>query len=853
VDLHLERRLISSGVEFESRRQWKGLVPLPKQIEKCHPTLLKCTVPSRIYTRTKFITELLLRGYADAVFKLGCQPIGPFPVATCIQIRQAIPPSCDLGSKPAEAAMQLSERKHHLTSVPVRSIPEPTIHRVQIPHFRRGRSNTQVEVTNDVVILSMPPNRVITQTRIRIPSKIQTLEACTVIMENSGKNLTPKVLVEELLVFGCGKKNFRSYYLASGRPWILPCGAEITVSVPVRSPLPFCEESYAVLDYNWQLILMEERFKCRIYGAQHSDVKVNAKSTRTPSGSSHSVKVPNSSGLSGFNSEDSPASKYVIRSTSNAPAAPLQNMDQPPISSHTSPVTSDSPGNPVDFMPSIGYSPKSNFVSPASFTSAGSPTSFMTAKSAYTSPASVTVDELSPVSRIEILQNDEPLDASISEPLQKLQNDYYKHLYQCNIVQPLDKELNWSGKGQHVTFSPKDTVPLRALSHLGASTTAHVEKVLCRRIALARKTMTCSRQWTMLDALREVYHLQNLRHHHIVQLVGSYLQGRKFSILMYPVAEWDLGTFIDNTADCLVTDEMENDRRRGFLVSALNCLTSAVAHVHEHTTKHMDIKPKNILVREVQTENRDWCVYLTDFGISRSFASQDHSQSDGPTFRTLRYCAPEVYNYDQHGRSADIFSLGCVFLEILTVYIGKHPQDFSEFRRGSGIEDSFYATLPRVAGWINLHFTEDHVSPRITLLVKTMIHMDPKNRPTAAEIQNHEYFRPRDCCAKPPEPYVAYKEPGSTPLPCAKEAPVKSFGPSPCVRSEEPYLRLHGLEDEDARRGKDSKERTRVKPRRVSGKASATKLASKRKLGASYRWTDGTQSLVYKGEDSPGR
>lgn len=53
----------------------------------------------------------------------------------------------------------------------------------------------------------------------------------------------------------------------------------------------------------------------------------------------------------------------------------------------------------------------------------------------------------------------------------------------------------------------------------------------------------------MNDALTEVEHLQRLRHFHIVQLVGSYLQGRNFAILLYPVAACHLGTFLEDTAD----------------------------------------------------------------------------------------------------------------------------------------------------------------------------------------------------------------------------------------------------------------------------------------------------------------
>jgi serine/threonine protein kinase len=384
--------------------------------------------------------------------------------------------------------------------------------------------------------------------------------------------------------------------------------------------------------------------------------------------------------------------------------------------------------------------------------------------------------------RIATIREDEPCEPSMPPPLKKLRHEYYELLHQQHIVQPFDAELNWSGKGQHVTFLPKDDVPLTLICNLGASATAKVDKVLCRRIAIARKTMRCSRGWTIADALREVYHLQNLSHPHIIQLVGTYLQGRNFSILMYPAADSHLGTFLEDTAD---HQEPASDcyaRTRSFLLRSLSCLTEAVAYIHQNTTKHMDIKPQNILVRSLPQDSSPWRIYLADFGLSRSFASQDHSQTDGPTSRTPRYCAPEVFKYEKRGRSADVFSLGCVFLEILTVYYGKHPLDFSDFRRGTGDDESFHANLPNVKQWLHDLIGEDNNNPlqiaeeagvfaRIWLTeIERMLDEDPLKRPVAQSIQaltNHNV-----CCYRPPEPYVAYQASPPCPNPTAAPDPT---------------------------------------------------------------------------------
>ncbi|RYO21728.1 hypothetical protein AA0111_g9589 [Alternaria arborescens] len=425
---------------------------------------------------------------------------------------------------------------------------------------------------------------------------------------------------------------------------------------------------------------------------------------------------------------------------------------------------------------SSGYrrqSPISAFDSPASFMTASSRATFFSARSTYSSPAYTSASGYNPATRIETIREDEPPAPGLSSLLIQLHKDFYSRLREREIIQPFDKELNWSGKGQHVTFSATDVIPLSHISHLGSSMCASVDKVLCRRVALARKTMRCDRRWTVTDALQEVYHLQNLRHYHIVQLVGTYLQGRNFSILMYPAADMHLGTFLEDTLDMSMEDSMD---RRYFLGSTLGCLTSAVAFIHEQTTKHMDIKPHNILVRSDGSWRR---VYITDFGLSRSFASQGHSQTDGPTSRTPRYCAPEVYNYEQRGRSADVFSLGCVFLEILTTVCHIDLHVFTDARRGDGDDESFHANLERAVWWarrnlraskpvINIKrgaVADDAVLEMAAELVISMVAQEPEKRPTAVGVLSHltslplRPFGPMHCCRSPPELYEAYEPP----------------------------------------------------------------------------------------------
>jgi hypothetical protein len=60
-------------------------------------------------------------------------------------------------------------------------------------------------------------------------------------------------------------------------------------------------------------------------------------------------------------------------------------------------------------------------------------------------------------------------------------------------------------------------------------------------------------------------------------------------------------------------------------------------------------------------------VFLTDFGLSLDWSELDQSTTTGLTTKTPRYCAPEVAGFLPRNSLSDMWSLGCVFLEIWTV------------------------------------------------------------------------------------------------------------------------------------------------------------------------------------------
>ncbi|OJD35911.1 serine threonine protein kinase [Diplodia corticola] len=304
-----------------------------------------------------------------------------------------------------------------------------------------------------------------------------------------------------------------------------------------------------------------------------------------------------------------------------------------------------------------------------------------------------------------------------------------------DLLPPLDAELNWSGRGQHAEFKRLERIPLHVEKALGHGGSALVESVLCRRIRLARKRVRCNWRLKREDAIKEVAHLHRAQHAHIVRIVGTYIveKSKDLFILMYPAAEYHLNDFIDGELDPVFPMT---------LVSFIPCLASTLEFLHEkHHIKHMDIKPENILVRDirnttVQSRNRPYKVYLADFGISRSYASLEESETNSATSFTPLYAAPEVASQDTRGFKADVSALGCVFAEMVAAVYSLRDE-LADIREKSG-RHAFHANISAVQQFLHISFHDAGLffHERTFLYIRRMISGQPDDRPSAADVKD---------------------------------------------------------------------------------------------------------------------
>jgi serine/threonine protein kinase len=232
--------------------------------------------------------------------------------------------------------------------------------------------------------------------------------------------------------------------------------------------------------------------------------------------------------------------------------------------------------------------------------------------------------------------------------------------------------------------------PYQHVNYLGHGAYGYVDKVREKQpsngssAVFARKVVRISsikdRQYLLRSVLNEFKILNRLNHRHVVKVLQVYQWKDCLSIIMSQVADSDLAEYLQKT------DEMDESRdkalRRQVMQAWPVCLIQAIDYLHEMKIKHKDLKTANILIMREE-------VLIADFGISKDLIDEETTASLGASgdVGTRMYCAPEVLaDNARRGRAADIYAMGCIFLEISTVCLGKKGglRQWSLHREGSG-------------------------------------------------------------------------------------------------------------------------------------------------------------------------
>jgi serine/threonine protein kinase len=216
------------------------------------------------------------------------------------------------------------------------------------------------------------------------------------------------------------------------------------------------------------------------------------------------------------------------------------------------------------------------------------------------------------------------------------------------------------------------------------------------------------------------------------------------------------------------------------MVRFFGCLAHALYYIHSKLTKHLDIKPQNILVKRRYHQkapnsgapHAHYHVYIADFGLSKSFSTEAQSQTDSASPKTPKYCAPEVYYQEAKGRSADIFSMGCVYLEMMTVIHGGSLDDIDDIIKSPNGSLSYRENIDNAIRWLSqlnmtlvpwdtwaLGANSGFGCARKSMMLATISHMldpDKEERVTSDEVS--QFIGEHDCCNQDQEPFAIEDE-----------------------------------------------------------------------------------------------
>lgn len=166
--------------------------------------------------------------------------------------------------------------------------------------------------------------------------------------------------------------------------------------------------------------------------------------------------------------------------------------------------------------------------------------------------------------------------------------------------------------------------------------------------------------------IREADLAAGLRHPHIVGIHDRGEQDGQLWIAMDHIEGADTAQLIEQRYPAGMPVDL--------VVQTISAVASALDYAHRKGLLHRDVKPANIIVAELDTD--DPGVFLADFGIARPLDDPAGLTATNFTFGTFAYSAPEqLMGKDINGR-ADQYALAATAHHLLTgtpIYSDSNP------------------------------------------------------------------------------------------------------------------------------------------------------------------------------------
>jgi len=208
---------------------------------------------------------------------------------------------------------------------------------------------------------------------------------------------------------------------------------------------------------------------------------------------------------------------------------------------------------------------------------------------------------------------------------------------------------------------------------------------------------------------------KTLRHPHIVSYLGHDYTDQHLFIYLEYVAGGSIASILSEFGP------LSGAPLRKATLGMLEGLD--YLHTRSPPVVHRDIKGANVLV------DLEFCVKLADFGCSKC-------SNDTKSFTTLGsvpWMAPEVISQEGgHGRKADIWSFGCTVVEMVS----------AEKPWGNGAFNNMMYALHHIATFSEIPTIPAGIPSSCDDLIRHCLQRSQHERPSTAELLEHEYFGP---------------------------------------------------------------------------------------------------------------
>ncbi|MCJ1466785.1 ATP binding [Pseudocyphellaria aurata] len=229
------------------------------------------------------------------------------------------------------------------------------------------------------------------------------------------------------------------------------------------------------------------------------------------------------------------------------------------------------------------------------------------------------------------------------------------------------------------------------------------------------------RKESMVAALkREIDLLRDLQHENIVQYLGSNSDEQHFNIFLEYVPGGSVAAMLNSYG------QLQEPLIRNFVRQIL----AGLSYLHGRDIIHRDIKGANVLV-----DNKG-SIKISDFGISKrveASALLQPGKNGGHVHRpslqgSVFWMAPEVVKQTSYTRKADIWSLGCLIVEMFT---GTHP-----FPNCSQLQAIF-----QIGNSSAKPSTPENASEEGQAFLKQTFEIDHEKRPSADELMLSPFLK----------------------------------------------------------------------------------------------------------------